>query len=169
MTDLDDNFFMKKALQLAEEALSYGEFPVGAVMVYENEIIATGYRRGTSGGTTNEIDHAEMICLKNSVDLGRSIDRLKTTLFCTLEPCLMCFGAIILSGTGRIVYAYEDIMGGGANCNLSKLRPLYKQSTISIVPGILREESLKLFKSFFSNPKNNYWKESLLSEYTLQQ
>jgi tRNA(adenine34) deaminase len=169
MTDLNDNFFMKKALQLAEEALSHGEFPVGAVMVYDKEIIATGSRKGTSGKTTNEIDHAEMICLKNSVDLDRSIDRLKTTLFCTLEPCLMCFGAIILSGTGRIVYAYEDIMGGGTRCNLEELTPLYKKNTISIVPGVLREESLELFKEFFSNPKNNYWKKSLLSAYTLQQ
>ncbi len=169
MTDLDDNFFMKKALQLAKEALSHDEFPVGAVMVYENEIIATGSRRGTSGVTPDEIDHAEMICLRNYVDIDKDIDRLKTTLFCTLEPCLMCFGAIILSGTGRIVYAYEDIMGGATNCDLKKLAPLYKKNTIAIVPGILREESLKLFKTFFSNPKNHYWKESLLSEYTLQQ
>ncbi|MBL0701328.1 MAG: nucleoside deaminase [Desulfosarcina sp.] len=160
---------MEKALQLAEEALSHGEFPVGAVMVYKNEIIATGSRRGSSGGTPDEINHAEMICLRDSVDLGRGIDRLKTTLFCTLEPCLMCFGAIILSGTGRIVYAYEDIMGGGTRCDLEKLTPLYKNSTISILPGILREESLKLFKDFFANPKNNYWKKSLLSAYTLQQ
>ena len=169
MTHLNDKFFMKKALQLAEEALEHGEFPVGAVMVYENEIIATGSRKGSSGETPDETDHAEMICLKNCVNPGRSIDRLKTTLFCTLEPCLMCFGAIIISGTGRIVYAYEDVMGGGTGCDLEKLAPLYKESSISILPGILREESLKLFKAFFLNPKNNYWKKSLLSAYTLQQ
>jgi len=169
MNKLDDNFFMKKALQLAEEALVNGEFPVGALIVYENEIIATGSRRGSSGETPDETDHAEMICLKNCVNSGRSIDRLKTTLFCTLEPCLMCFGAIIISGTGRIVYAYEDVMGGGTGCDLEKLAPLYKESPISIVPGILREESLKLFKAFFLNPNNNYWKKSLLSVYTLQQ
>jgi len=169
MIKLDGNFFMKKALQLAEKALANGEFPVGAVMVYENEIIATGSRRGSSGETPDETDHAEMICLRNCVNPGRSIDRLKTTLFCTLEPCLMCFGAIIISGTGRIVYAYEDVMGGGTGCDLKKLTPLYKESTISIIPGILREDSLKLFKAFFLNSKNNYWKKSLLSAYTLQQ
>ena len=81
----------------------------------------------------------------------------------------MCLGAIILSGTGRLVYAYEDIMGGAANCDLGKLNPLYQKSAITIVPGILRKDSLKLFKTFFSNRRNNYWKDSLLSVYTLQQ
>jgi tRNA(adenine34) deaminase len=164
-----DTFFMKKALQLAEKALLDGEFPVGAALVYENKIIATGSRTGTSGETPDETDHAEMICLRRYAALDRKIDMSKATLFCTLEPCLMCLGAIILNGTGRLVYAYEDIMGGAANCDLGKLNPLYQNSTIAIVPGILRKDSLNLFKTFFSNRGNNYWKDSLLSVYTLQQ
>ena len=52
----------------------------------------------------------------------------------------MCFGAILLSGIGKIVYAYEDVMGGGTCCDLTKLTPLYKNRKISIIPNILRKE-----------------------------
>ena len=91
------------------------------------------------------------------------------TLFCTMQPCLMCFGAIQLSGIKRIVYAYEDVMGGGTSCDISKLAVLYKHRQMVVVSNILRKESLKLFKTFFQNPSNAYWRGSLLAEYTLNQ
>ena len=160
---------MGKALDLAREALSTDEFPVGCVMVYQDRILVTGSRRGTSGDFPNEIDHAEMIALKRLTDLKINTDKNRIVLFTTLEPCLMCVGALILSGISEIVYAYEDIMGGGTNCDLTKLSPLYKNSRISIIPNILRKESLELFKVFFNNPKNSYWRGSLLARYTLSQ
>jgi tRNA(adenine34) deaminase len=81
----------------------------------------------------------------------------------------MCYAALILAGIRRIVWAYEDIMGGGTKCDLSILPPLYAKSRISIVPYVCRQESLEIFKSFFSNPHHQYWRESLLAEYTLKQ
>jgi tRNA(adenine34) deaminase len=81
----------------------------------------------------------------------------------------MCLGALILSGIGQVVYAYEDVMGGGTKCDLSKLTPLYRDHKISIVPNILRRQSLELFKAFFRNPENRYWQGSLLAQYTLNQ
>ena len=84
-----------------------------------------------------------------------------------MEPCLMCYSALILAGIGNIVYAYEDVMGGGTGCDLSQLNPLYKNSSVKIVPNILRHESLKLFKDYFVDPANVYLKRSLLAEYTL--
>jgi tRNA(adenine34) deaminase len=161
--------FMGKALDQAREALSTGEFPVGCVMVYQDRILVTGYRRGTSGDFPNEIDHAEMIALKRLTDLKINTDKNRIVLFTTLEPCLMCVGALILSGISEIVYAYEDIMGGGTNCDLTKLSPLYNNSRISIIPNILRKESLELCKVFFNNPENSYWRGSLLARYTLSQ
>lgn len=161
--------FMGKALDQSRQALSAGEFPVGCVMVYQDRILVTGYRRGTSGDFPNEIDHAEMIALKRLTDLKINTDKNRIVLFTTLEPCLMCVGALILSGISEIVYAYEDIMGGGTNCDLTKLSPLYKNSQISIIPNILRKESLELFKVFFKNPENSYWRGSLLARYTLGQ
>jgi len=157
-------YFMKKALAQAKEALIDGEFPVGCVIVYENTIIATGLRSGTSGEKFNEIDHAEMIALRRMNKLNQNIDASRATLFCTLEPCLMCFSAIMLSGLGKVVYSYEDVMGGGTKCDRSMLSPLYKNSNITVVPGIQREESLILFKSFYSSPKNSYLRGSLLAD-----
>jgi len=161
--------FMKKALDKANEALSKGEFPVGCVIVYQDRILVSGSRTGTTGGKVNEIDHAEMVALRRLVELDETIDKGKTTLFTTMEPCLMCLGALALSGIGEIVYAYEDVMGGGTRCDLAKLTPLYKNCTFSIVPNVLRDESLKLFKAFFQNPENAYWRGSLLASYTLSQ
>ena len=165
---MDYRFFMKKALEQAEHALFEGEFPVGCVLAYQGEILATGSRTGTIADAGNEIDHAEMVALRRLIEIEEKIDRGKITVFCTMEPCLMCYAALILSGVGEIVFAYEDVMGGGTGCELSRLKPLYKNSPVRVVPGVMRAESLKLFKIYFSNPANNYWKQSLLAEYTLE-
>jgi tRNA(adenine34) deaminase len=166
---MDYEYFMTKALQQAEATLAAGEFPVGCVMVYENKIIATGAREGTTGDCTNEVDHAEMIALRRLINIKTNINLREVTLFSTLEPCLMCFGALMISDIGKIIFAYEDAMGGGIQCDLTKLPPLYKENQISIIPHILRKKSLQLLKAFFSNPKNTYLKGSLLATYTLRQ
>jgi tRNA(adenine34) deaminase len=164
---MDYEYFMKKALEQAEQALAAGEFPVGCVLVYQDKILVSGARRGSIGGDRNEIDHAEIVALRRLSDLEDSVDHSQVTAFSTLEPCLMCYGALILAGICKIVYAYEDVMGGGTSCELSRLTPLYKDSPVKVVPGILRTESLKLFKDFFADPANDYLKHSLLTEYTL--
>ena len=164
---MDYRHFMKKALDQAEDALADGEFPVACVMVYQGKILVTGSRKGTIGAARNEIDHAEMVALRRLTEIEDPIDPDKITAFCTMEPCLMCYGALILAGVGEIVFAYEDVMGGGTGCELSRLKPLYKNSPVTVVPDIMRADSLKLFKTYFSNPANSYWKQSLLAEYTL--
>lgn len=167
--NMDYEYFMKKALDQARTALDAGEFPVGCVLVHQNRILATGARKGSMGNFPNEIDHAEMIALKCLADMDINTDKKEMVLFTTMEPCLMCLGALILSGISEVVYAYEDVMGGGTGCNLTGLTPLYRNQKISIVPHILRQQSLELFKAFFRNPENSYWKGSLLAEYTLRQ
>ncbi len=166
---MDHGFYMEKALKHAKEALSKNEFPVGCVIVHNNEIISSGLRKGSGKTIPNETDHAEIVALKKLSENKKVINRSELTIYCTMEPCLMCFGAIMISGIKKIVYSYEDAMGGGTNCNLSDLNPLYKNSGIEIVPDILRKKSLNLFKKFFLNPENNYWKGSFLEEYTLKQ
>jgi tRNA(adenine34) deaminase len=168
---MNHEYYMREALALAEMALKEGEFPVGSVIVYKNKILATGARKGTAEGIANEVDHAEIMALRNLAGKKEcnEINRHAITLYCTMEPCLMCFGASLLSGIGRIVYAYEDVMGGGAGCDIKSLSPLYRNSLIEIIPGILRKESLDIFKAYFSNPSNSYWRRSLLADYTLAQ
>ena len=166
---MDYEFFMEKTLQEARKALSMGEFPVGSVMVYEDRVLVTGSRHHSAPDKQNELDHAEMLALRRLVDLGEGIDREKVTLFSTLEPCLMCYAALIVNGIRNIVYAYEDVFGGGTKLDLAALNPFYRDMKVTIVPGILRDKSLQLFKRFFSKPHNDYLKGSLLARYTLDQ
>ena len=166
---MDNEHFMHRALELAAEALARGEFPVGCVMVYREKILVTAARKGTIGDDRNELDHAEMVALRRLIELDESVNHGEVTVFCTMEPCLMCYAALILAGIGKIVYAYEDVMGGGSACELSRLKPLYKNSPITVASDVLRTESHHLFKAYFSNPANSYWKNSLLAEYTLAQ
>jgi len=168
---MNHEYYMKEALRLAETTLKEGEFPVGAILVFKNEIVATGTRKGTAGNYTNEVDHAEIMALRNLAGKKEfnEINRREITIYCTMEPCLMCFGAILLSGIGEIVYAYEDAMGGGTKIDPKSLSPLYRERKISVISGILRNRSLELFKAYFSNRSNSYWKGSLLANYTLAQ
>lgn len=166
---MDHPFFMRKALQEAQKALLSNEFPVGCVVVSDNRVIATGSRMGTAGMRTNELDHAEMVALGKLDARNQQADPSGMTLYATMEPCLMCFGAILIHGIGQLVYAYEDVMGGGTACPLEEMPPLYKNSKISIISNVLRQESLELFNAYFSDPENTYWRNSLLADYTLSQ
>ncbi len=160
--------WMGLALAEARAALALGEFPVGCVLVHEGKVIASG-KRVHSSGRANELDHAEMLALRGFLDAETGIAPQEVTVYATMEPCLMCFSTLILNGIRKIVYAYEDVMGGGTNLPLSSLSPLYATMEIEIVPAVLRQESLVLFQQFFRNPDNPYWKGSLLADYTLKQ
>jgi tRNA(adenine34) deaminase len=164
-----DTGFMKAALDLARTALSGGEFPVGCVIATTDRVVASGQRSGTTGGTENEIDHAEINALRALWGDMPHVEYSGLTVYCTMEPCLMCFAAIVVSGIKRIVYAYEDVMGGATQCDRSSWPPLYRDAQLTVIPGVLRKNSLALFQRFFANAGNPYWADSLLSRYTLDQ
>lgn len=166
---MQDEFFMAMALQQAEIALSAGEFPVGCVIADHENVLVSGYRQKSAGDHANELDHAEIITLRRLMETCISERRGDLSIYVTMEPCLMCFGAILLAGIQKIVYAYEDIMGGGTRCRLADLPSLYADAHVRVLPHLLRSESLALFKAFFNNPENTYWKNSPLALYTLSQ
>jgi tRNA(adenine34) deaminase len=166
---MDHEKFMHRALILARQALDKDEFPVGCVVTYDGRIIAGGARLHTRQVVPSEIDHAEILALRGMERLNPALERSRMTVYATLEPCLMCFGAILVSGIGTLVYAYEDAMGGGTACDRSTLPELYKCSRLKIVSGVCREESLALFQSYFNRPDITYWRDSLLARYTLGQ
>ncbi len=168
MNETHENY-MQIALELASRALDRDEFPVGCIMVYEGRIIARGERTGTRRAVPSEIDHAEMMALRRMESLTEPIDRKQITVYATLEPCLMCFGALLISGVGTLVYAYEDAMGGGTACDRTRLPALYRDNDLRIIPHVGRAESLKLFQDFFSRPHIDYWRNSRLEAYTLAQ
>ncbi len=167
MSEQLDTYYMRQALIEAEKALARGEFPVGCVLVRDGEIIARGHRQNSRAGALNELDHAEVVTLRGLLRQAPETDCGSLVAYSTMEPCLMCFSTMLLSGIREFVYGYEDVMGGGTNLPLEQLNPLYAGMRVSIRGGILRQECLALFQEFFS--KYPYWQDSLLSTYTLAQ
>ena len=167
MTDHEN--FMQQALGEAGKALTAGEFPVGCVMVHEGQIISRGQRINSKTPNENELDHSEIMALRNIFVQHPEVDRNRIIVYSTMEPCLMCYVTLLLNGIRTIVYGYEDIMGGGTNLDLQTLNPLYREMSVEIIPHVLRRESLELFKSFFADQENTYWQDSPLARYTLDQ
>ena len=159
--------YMAVALDEARQALSDGEFPVGCVMVAKGRIVARGRRQNSGEGCRNEIDHAEILTLRRMIAEQPGLDLGTITIYSTLEPCLMCYTTMLLSGVRSFVWAYEDVMGGGANLPLYMLNTLYAQMRVHLIDRVLRAESLHLFQQFFQ--AGTYWQDSLLARYTLAQ
>lgn len=163
-----DEKYMRIALQQAENALSQGEFPVGCVIVRDDEVVAAG-ERINSAENINELDHAEIVALRSYLKEYDSSDMGSLIVYSTLEPCLMCQATMLVNGITNIVYGYEDVMGGGTNLSLDNLSPLYKDKKLTIRGGVLRNESLMLMQQFFGSGSSTYLKDSYLCEYTMKQ
>lgn len=155
---------MQAALAEARLALAEGEFPVGCVLAQDGKIIAQGRRCNSGSASRNEIDHAEIVTLRSLLAALPGVDCRKITVYSTLEPCLMCYSTLLLSGIRRFVWAYEDVMGGGTALPLEQLAPLYQDMQVESVPGLLRRDSLALFAQFFQT--HSYWQGSLLASHT---
>lgn len=168
---MDHEQFMRLALAEAETALAAGEFPVGAVLIADGAVLARGRRSHSKNSTANELDHAEIAALRELLARQPATARERLILYSTMEPCLMCYSTLLLNGVRTFVYAYEDAMGGGTALPLAQLAPLYREmaAEVRLVPDVLRQESLALFRRFFADPENAYWQDSMLSRYTLSQ
>lgn len=165
MTAAQDQQLMLAALAEAESALAAGEFPVGCVLAEDSQILAQGRRTNSGSVSRNELDHAEAVTLRGLLAAQPGLDCSRVTCYSTLEPCLMCYSTMLLSGIRRFVWAYEDVMGGGTSVPLAQLAPLYREMQIELLPGLLRRESIALFAQFFQ--EHSYWQDSLLSRFTL--
>ena len=159
--------YMDAALDEARAALTVGEVPVGCVFVADGAIVARGHRENSGEDGRNEIDHAEVLTLRHLLAIRPAIDPGAVTVYSTMEPCLMCFSTLLLSGVRNFVWAYEDVMGGGTNLPLSMLNPLYRGMEVHLLDQVRRDESLRLFQQFFRT--GSYWLDSLLARYTLAQ
>jgi tRNA(adenine34) deaminase len=142
----DDTYFMKKALQEAQEAFDKGEIPVGAVIVIKDRIIARAHN--LTERLNDVTAHAEMQAITAAANFLGGKYLKDCTLYVTLEPCQMCAGALYWSQISRIVYAARDEQRGCINLN-TKLHPKTK-----IEGGILAEEASALMKRFFIEKRN---------------
>ena len=147
LTDKTDRRFMKAALKQAEKALAIGEVPIGAVIVQDGKIIARGYNRRNTDHTT--LAHAEITCIRKACKKVGDWRLEGCTLYCTLEPCQMCAGALIQSRIDRVVIgAMSPKSGcGGTLLNILQNENFNHQAVVDT--GILGEECTEILQRFF--------------------
>lgn len=142
----DDTFYMKQALSEAHKAADRGEVPVGAVVVCRDRIIARSHNLTE---TLNDVTaHAEMQAITAAANFLGGKYLTDCTLYVTVEPCLMCAGAIAWAQLGRLVFGASDEKRGYQKYAPNALHP----KTV-VVQGILSEESAELMKVFFKKKR----------------
>lgn len=142
-----DNLFMREALKSAQLAQELGEVPIGAVIVHAGGIIGRGYNlRETSQDPTT---HAEMLAIRQAAAYLGSWRLLDCTLYVTLEPCVMCMGAIILARIPRLVYGCRDPRVGAAGSIYDFSRDERFNHRVDTSEGVLGEECSALLSHFF--------------------
>lgn len=147
MTDNNDEFWMRHALKLAQRAWDEGEVPVGAVLVHEGRVIGEGWNRPI--GHHDPTAHAEMMAIRQGGKVIENYRLLETTLYVTLEPCVMCAGAMVHGRVGRLVFGARDAKTGAAGSLLDVLRHPGMNHQVQIEQGILAEECAALLSNFF--------------------
>lgn len=147
----DDISFIKSALQLAQIAFSLGEVPVGAIIVKQGVVIGSGFNRRESDQCATA--HAEVIAIESACKSQNSWRLTDTTLYVTLEPCLMCAGAIYQSRIGRVVYGASDPKGGACGSLYSIHSDVRLNHRFTITPNVLEEECSELLKTFFKQKR----------------
>jgi tRNA(adenine34) deaminase len=143
-----DEYFMRLALREAARALEHDDVPVGAVIVRDGEVIATG--RNERELRADPTAHAEMIALRAAAAAIGSWRVLDSVMYVTLEPCAMCAGAIILGRLPRIVFGASDPKAGAAGSVLDVLDAPQLNHRPDCQGGLLAEDSAELLRSFFA-------------------
>lgn len=145
---MSDEVWMRHALKLAKHAESLGEIPVGAVIVDENnQIIGEGYNQSII--QHNPTAHAEIMAIEQAGQCIRNYRLVNTTLYVTLEPCIMCAGAIIHSRIQRVVYGASDYKTGAAGSYIDILSRTGINHFAQITSGILSDECSSMLSNFF--------------------
>jgi tRNA(Arg) A34 adenosine deaminase TadA len=147
-TDLD---WMRETLSLADAAEELGEVPVAALVVLDGHIIGRGYNR-------NIIDHdpsahAEIVALRAA---GRAVDNHRlvgATLYCTLEPCIMCAGAIVHARLARLVFAADDPKTGAVGSVFDLVADPRHNHRVEVVRGVMAVESGERLRAFFKSKR----------------
>ena len=148
-----DIFFMQQALQQAKKAAKIGEVPVGAIITKNKKIIATGFNRCIIDNDSTA--HAEIVAIRTAESILQNYRLTDCEMFITLEPCLMCAGAIFNARLSRIVYACQDFKSGVhkslPNFDVFFDNRLNIGNKTKIVGGICLNKSLDLLQNFFIN------------------
>lgn len=143
----EDERFMLEALKEAWKAYNDKEVPVGAVLVHKQQIIARG--RNQVEMLKDATAHAEMLCITAGETALDNWRLAETTLYCTIEPCAMCLGAMLLSRVPVLVWGAPDIRHGANGSWVNLLETTHPTHSIEVRSGILKEHCAGLMKDFF--------------------
>jgi tRNA(adenine34) deaminase len=142
----DDKRFMRRALGAAQRAGRRDEIPVGAVLVCDGRVVASGGNRSIGGNDPTA--HAEVVALRRAARILGNYRLVGSTLYVTLEPCLMCVGAMVHARVARVVYGASEPKAGALRSTL-RFEALAVNHHFEIQAGVLEEESRLLLQSFF--------------------
>ena len=143
----DDERWMRHALVLAQRAQEEGEVPVGAVLVHNGEIIGEGWNRPI--GTHDPSAHAEMLAMRAAAQNVANYRMPGSTLYVTLEPCVMCAGAIIHARVSRLVYGAHDPKAGGVHSVYDVISNPRLNHRLEWTGGVLEAECATVLRDFF--------------------
>ncbi|MDZ7663373.1 tRNA adenosine(34) deaminase TadA [Thiohalophilus sp.] len=151
-TDALDAFWMQRALELARQAEAAGEVPVGALLVRDEQAIGEGWNQPI--GSHDPSAHAEMCALRDAAQRLGNYRLSGTTLYVTLEPCVMCAGAIIHARVKRVVFGARDPKTGAAGSVFDILNSDQHNHRVEICGGVMAEECGALLRRFFKQKRD---------------
>ncbi|MGM8811724.1 tRNA adenosine(34) deaminase TadA [Enterobacter cloacae] len=145
--EFSHEYWMRHALTLARRAWDEGEVPVGAVLVHNNQLIGEGWNRPI--GRHDPTAHAEIMALRQGGLVLQNYRLLDTTLYVTLEPCVMCSGAMVHSRIGTLVFGARDEKTGAAGSLMDVLGHPGMNHQVKTIGGVLAPECSGLLSDFF--------------------
>jgi tRNA(adenine34) deaminase len=146
---LSDQDFLREALELAREAERGGEVPVGAVVVLDGRIIGRG--RNSPIARNDPTAHAEILALREAAAATGNYRLEGATMYTTLEPCVMCAGALVAARVSRLVFGARDLRFGGVRSKFRLADADVLNHRVEIVEGVLGAECAELLQTFFSS------------------
>lgn len=148
-----DNLFMRQALDQARNAWALGEVPVGALVVRDGEVIATGFNQPI--GTHDPTAHAEIMALRAAATILGNYRLPGCELYVTLEPCAMCSGAMIHARLSRVIYGAADPKTGACGSIVNLFQQEQLNHHTQLTGGVLAEECGGLLREFFVERRRN--------------
>lgn len=147
MNSETDIYWMNRAMELARRAEQAGEVPVGAVVVHDGELLGSGWNRPVSGRDPSA--HAEILALRDAASRAENYRLPGSTLYVTIEPCTMCFGAMVHARVARLVYGAAEPRAGVCESRLRLPEQDFYNHSIEVTGGVLADESARMLKAFF--------------------
>jgi tRNA(adenine34) deaminase len=148
----DHDRFMREAIALARQAEDEGEVPVGAVVVINGEIVGRGWNAPVA--RHDPTAHAEIVALRDAAERIGNYRLPNAALYCTLEPCVMCAGALVAARISRLVFGARDLRFGGVRSKFQIVDSDVLNHRAEVLEGILGPECVELIRDFFAGKRS---------------